>query len=100
MKDSVKLSGKTDFSGYDRLSGVGRVTALIFDGAVVDRLSVGQEGQVVLDQTPFYAEGGGQMGDSGTLCAGEARIHGPRYPENRCFIRALRRRRVRRVACR
>ncbi len=74
VKDSVKLSGKTDFSGYDRLSGVGRITALIFDGAVVDRLSVGQEGQVILDQTPFYAEGGGQMGDSGTLCAGEARF--------------------------
>jgi len=67
LKDSVKLSGKTGFSGYDRLAGLGRVTALIFDGAVVDTLSVGQEGQVVLDETPFYAEGGGQMGDSGTL---------------------------------
>jgi alanyl-tRNA synthetase len=67
LKDSVKLDGKTDFSGYDRLAGAGCVTALIFDGAVVDSLSVGQEGQVVLDGTPFYAEGGGQMGDSGTL---------------------------------
>ena len=65
LKDSVKLSGKTDFSGYDRLTGLGRITALIFDGAVVDTLTVGQEGQVVLDQTPFYAEGGGQMGDWG-----------------------------------
>jgi alanyl-tRNA synthetase len=67
LKDSVKLSGKTDFLGYDRLTGTGRVTAVIFDGAVVNTLSVGQEGQVVLDGTPFYAEGGGQMGDSGTL---------------------------------
>jgi alanyl-tRNA synthetase len=67
LKDSVKLSGRTDFSGYDRLAGAGHITALIFDGAVVDSLSVGQEGQVVLDETPFYAEGGGQMGDSGTL---------------------------------
>jgi alanyl-tRNA synthetase len=66
-KDTVKLSGKTDFSGYDRLTGPGRVTALIFDGAVVDVLSTGQEGQVVLDRTPFYAEGGGQIGDSGSL---------------------------------
>jgi alanyl-tRNA synthetase len=69
LKDSVKLDGKTDFSGYDSLAGTGRITALIFDGAVVDTLSVGQEGQVVLDATPFYAEGGGQMGDSGRLSA-------------------------------
>jgi len=74
LKDSVKLSGKTDFSGYDRLTGLSRITALIFDGAVVDTLSVGQEGQVVLDQTPFYAEGGGQMGDSGTLSGPSARF--------------------------
>jgi alanyl-tRNA synthetase len=74
LKDSVKLSGKTGFSGYDRLVGSGRITALIFDGAVVDTLSVGQEGQVVLDETPFYAEGGGQMGDSGTLSSPGARF--------------------------
>jgi alanyl-tRNA synthetase len=74
LKDSVKLSGKTGFSGYDRLTGAGRITALIFDGAVVDTLSVGQEGQVVLDETPFYAEGGGQMGDSGTLSGASARF--------------------------
>jgi alanyl-tRNA synthetase len=67
VKDTVKLSGKTDFSGYDRLTGPARVTALIFDGAVADVLSTGQEGQVVLDRTPFYAEGGGQMGDTGSL---------------------------------
>jgi alanyl-tRNA synthetase len=74
VKDTVKLSGKTDFSGYDRLTGPARVTALIFDGAVVDVLSTGQEGQVVLDRTPFYAEGGGQMGDSGSLTAESARF--------------------------
>ena len=74
LKDSVKLSGKTDFSGYDRLAGTGRITALVFDGAVVETLSVGQEGQVVLDETPFYAEGGGQMGDSGTLIGVSARF--------------------------
>ena len=74
LKDSVKLNGKTDFSGYDRLAGAGRITALIFDGAVVDSLGVGQEGQVVLDQTPFYAEGGGQMGDSGTLSGARSRF--------------------------
>ena len=72
LRDTVKLSGRTEFSGYDRLSGSGKVTALIFDGAVVDSMSSGQEGQVVLDNTPFYAEGGGQMGDTGTLIGDNA----------------------------
>ena len=74
LRDTVKLSGRTEFSGYDRLSGAGKVTALIFDGAVVDTLAPGQEGQVVLDHTPFYAEGGGQMGDAGVLSGANARF--------------------------
>jgi alanyl-tRNA synthetase len=67
LRDSIKLSGKTDFLGYDRTADQGRVTALIFDGAVVESLRPGQEGQVVLDHTPFYAESGGQIGDAGVL---------------------------------
>ena len=74
LRDSIKLSGKTAFSGYDHLTGAGRVTTLIFDGAVVDVLRPGQEGQVVLDETPFYAEGGGQMGDTGSLVGASARF--------------------------
>ena len=67
MRDAVKLSGRTEFSGYDRLAGAAKVTSLIFDGAVVDSLQPKQEGQVILDHTPFYAESGGQVGDSGAL---------------------------------
>ena len=74
LRDSIKLSGKTDFSGYERLAEGAQVTALIFDGAVVDVLRPGQEGQVILDHTPFYAESGGQIGDSGILKGASARF--------------------------
>src|ERR1700720_4553871 len=74
LRDSVKLFGKTEFSGYDRLADHGLVTSLIFDGSVVDVLRAGQEGQVVLDHTPFYAESGGQVGDTGILTTDTARF--------------------------
>jgi len=74
LRESVKLPGRTEFSGYDHLTGSGKITALIFDGAVVDAMRPGQEGQVVLDHTPFYAESGGQVGDTGILTTGIARF--------------------------
>jgi alanyl-tRNA synthetase len=74
LRDTIKLAGKTDFSGYDRVADSARITSLIFDGALVDVLRPGQEGQVVLDQTPFYAESGGQIGDSGFLLGANARF--------------------------
>ncbi|HEY2138773.1 MAG TPA: alanine--tRNA ligase, partial [Chthoniobacterales bacterium] len=74
LRDTIKLSGKTDFSGYDRTADSARVTSLIFDSALVDVLQVGQEGRVVLDHTPFYAESGGQVGDTGFLLGPHARF--------------------------
>src|SRR5277367_4275028 len=73
-RDSIKLAGKSEFSGYDRLADAARVTSLIFDGAIVDALRPGQEGEVVLDHTPFYAESGGQIGDTGVLLGANARF--------------------------
>src|SRR5271165_3714832 len=74
LRDSIQLDGKTDFSGYDRLADIARVTSLIFDGALVEVLHPGQEGRVVLDHTPFYAESGGQIGDTGVLIGNTARF--------------------------
>ena len=74
LRETVKLPGRTEFSGYDHLVRTGKITALIFDGVVVDVLRSGQEGQVVLDHTPFYAESGGQVGDTGILTADNARF--------------------------
>jgi alanyl-tRNA synthetase len=74
LRDTVKLSGKTEFSGYDRCADRAHVTSLIFDSAVVDVLRVGQEGRVVLDHTPFYAESGGQIGDTGVISNQGARF--------------------------
>ncbi len=61
--------GKTEFRGYDTLNVPANVVALFRDGAQVPALKSGEQGTVVLDQTPFYAESGGQVGDRGLLVA-------------------------------
>jgi len=61
--------GKTEFRGYDTLAVQAKVVALYREGAAADALKSGEEGTVVLDQTPFYAESGGQVGDRGELVA-------------------------------
>src|SRR6266496_1372854 len=68
MADGLEYRGaKTIFDGYDTLAEEARVVALYRDGSPVDALSTGQNGVVVLDRTPFYAESGGQVGDRGEL---------------------------------
>jgi alanyl-tRNA synthetase len=61
------VEGDTDFTGYDRLRDSATVIALFRDGESADALNAGQDGMVVLDRTPFYAESGGQVGDTGYL---------------------------------
>ncbi len=61
--------GATEFLGYDTEVAEGVVTALVRDGQEIAELKAGESGQVVLNQTPFYAESGGQIGDTGMLTA-------------------------------
>ncbi|HBW1112597.1 TPA: alanine--tRNA ligase [Klebsiella pneumoniae] len=63
----IRVDGASEFKGYDHLELNGKVTALFIDGKAVDCVSAGQEAVVILDQTPFYAESGGQVGDKGEL---------------------------------
>jgi alanyl-tRNA synthetase len=72
MAAGLEYSGvATNFQGYEKLEVAGaKITALYRDGTAVQELRDGEEGVVVLDQTPFYAESGGQVGDSGELIAG------------------------------
>jgi alanyl-tRNA synthetase len=72
LTTGVSVEGKTDFSGYDRLSDTGKVVALLRGKEHNETLKAGDEGQVVLDHTPFYAESGGQVGDTGLLVNGAA----------------------------
>jgi alanyl-tRNA synthetase len=67
-------AGATEFLGYDTERAEGVVAALVRDGAEVQSLSAGETGQAVLNQTPFYAESGGQLGDEGLMLAPGVRV--------------------------
>jgi len=70
VDSEIEIKGKTEFTGYDHLQDKGHILALISDGKIVESISAGEQGGVVLDRTPLYAESGGQVGDRGML-------HGP-----------------------
>ena len=70
LRGGVSVDTQTSFVGYDGETGQGRVVALFRGQDAVEVLQPGEEGQVVLDVTPFYAESGGQVGDAGELTTG------------------------------
>ena len=70
VRDEV---GATDFLGYDTEAAEGRVVALVKGGARVEAANQGDEVAVVVNQTPFYGESGGQMGDTGEIVAAQGR---------------------------
>ncbi|EPP0956257.1 alanine--tRNA ligase [Cronobacter dublinensis] len=63
----IRVDGASEFKGYDQTELTAKVTALFIDGKAVDQVTAGQQAVVVLDETPFYAESGGQVGDKGEL---------------------------------
>ena len=65
--DLADKHGTSEFLGYDTLTAEGQILALVSGGAAIDKATTGQLMQIVLNQTPFYAESGGQAGDSGLL---------------------------------
>ncbi|WP_217549478.1 MULTISPECIES: alanine--tRNA ligase [Pantoea] len=68
----IRIDAATDFKGYDHLELNATVEALFVDGQQVEQISAGQDAVVVLDETPFYGESGGQVGDTGVLAGQNA----------------------------
>ncbi len=68
---TLEIEGETDFTGYEHLEGQSKITSIYVDGKEVNQIEKNQTAMLVLEQTPFYAESGGQMGDSGLLTCGK-----------------------------
>ncbi len=73
-QEIAEQNGRTKFLGYTQLDAVSKVLALVVDQKQVDSVDAGQNAELVLDQTPFYAETGGQVGDRGTLIGSDGAV--------------------------
>lgn len=73
--DFAEKHGVTEFVGYNHQEAVSKVLGLVVNGAFVDRMEAGDEGMVILDKTPFYAEMGGQVGDTGYVKNKETELY-------------------------
>jgi len=67
-----KVNSKTQFMGYDELESESKILSIYNKTTLVDKLTAGEEGIIILDKTPFYAEGGGQVGDSGKIISSDS----------------------------
>ena len=83
--------GDTTFLGYETLTSPATIQALIHNGQLVEALEEGQDGEIVLDQTPFYAESGGQLGDTGLITGpdGSAHVSNTRKPVGKTTMHAV-----------
>ena len=66
--------GSSKFVGYKETSSEGKITALLIDGAQIGEANVGTDVEICLNQSPFYAEGGGQLADNGTIKLGNGAL--------------------------
>jgi len=70
----IRVDAASEFKGYDKLGVVANVSAIFVDGKSVEQINAGDEAVVILDKTPFYAESGGQVGDTGIIHAQSAQF--------------------------
>ncbi|MBE9532802.1 MAG: alanine--tRNA ligase, partial [Proteobacteria bacterium] len=72
LSEQITIEGETDFCGYDKANSQATITSILVEGEHVDQLHQGQQGIIVLDNSPFYAESGGQAGDLGQISTNTA----------------------------